>query len=188
LARRSDSTQPLGDIAAMARSLVQDMSDIVWAVNPRHDGFEALVRRMRHFASETLTETDLHFHTGDLPRQFELNMGARRTLYLVFKEVVHNAAKHSGARTISIRLAIESSALRLTVTDDGRGFDPSATADGEGLPSVRKRMSELGGSAEWETAPGQGTRFVGVLPLAHVSFPSKLRGFWQWLASKMRER
>src|SRR5581483_1577393 len=47
VARRRAEPRLLNDIAETARALVQDMSDIVWEVNPRHDRFEALVHRMR---------------------------------------------------------------------------------------------------------------------------------------------
>src|SRR5260370_15382667 len=49
LARRRSTPQVLSDIANIARGIVAEMSDIVWAVNPRHDRFEDLVQGARHF-------------------------------------------------------------------------------------------------------------------------------------------
>ena len=167
LARRGSAPQVLSDIANIARGLVSDMSDIVWAVNPRHDRFEGLVHRMRRFSSDVLggADIDLVFETGGLPAGVAVPLDARRPFYLVLKEAVNNVARHSGARKAAIRLEVIHGALKLTVTDDGRGFDPSRSHSGEGLVSVARRMREVGGTAAWESHPGGGTRFTAVLPL-----------------------
>ena len=167
LARRGSKPQVLSDIADIARALVSDMSDIVWAVNPRHDRFEGLVHRMRRFASDVLggADIDLEFETGGLPADVAVPLDARRPLYLVLKEAVNNVARHSGARKATVRLELLQGDLKLTVADDGCGFDPSQAHSGEGLASMARRMREIGGTAIWEPQPGGGTRFTAVLPL-----------------------
>ena len=167
LARRGTAPHVLADVANIARGLVSDMSDIVWAVNPRHDRFEGLVHRMRRFASDVLggADIDVEFETHGLPADVAVPLEARRPLYLVLKEAVNNVARHSGARKTVIRLELAEGNLKLTVADDGRGFDPTLTHAGEGLVSVARRMREIGGAAKWESHPGKGTRFMAVLPL-----------------------
>jgi ligand-binding sensor domain-containing protein len=179
LARRSYAPQVLSDIANIARAVGQDMSDIVWAVNPRHDRFDGLVHRMRRFANDTLggAEIDVTFEAENLPADFAVPLDARRPLYLAFKEAVHNVARHSGATRASIRLALEGSWLKLTVEDNGRGFDPNTVQPGEGLGSMSRRLRELGGKASWDFPPAGGTRFTAVIPLrARASLP-ELVGF-----------
>lgn len=90
----------------------------------------------------------------------------RRPLYLVFKEAVNNVARHSGGRTATIVLEATHKTFKLTIEDDGRGFDPSASYPGEGLVSIARRVGEMGGAVRWESRPGQGTRFTCSLPLA----------------------
>jgi signal transduction histidine kinase/ligand-binding sensor domain-containing protein len=167
VARRSPAPHVLSDVANIARGLVSDMSDIVWAVNPRHDKFEGLVHRMRRFSSDVLggADIDLAFETGGLPADVPVPLEARRPLYLVVKEAVNNVARHSGASKATIRLELVSGNLKLTVTDDGRGFDPALGHSGEGLLSLARRMKEIGGTATWESQPGWGTRLTAVLPL-----------------------
>jgi ligand-binding sensor domain-containing protein/two-component sensor histidine kinase len=167
LARRGSAPQVLSDVANIARELVSDMSDIVWAVNPRHDRFEGLVHRMRRFASDVLggADIDLEFETDGLPAGVAVPLDARRPLYLVLKEAVNNVARHSGARKATIRLELTHGDLKLGVSDDGRGFDPAKSHSGEGLVSVARRMREIGGAATWDSKPGSGTRFTAVLPL-----------------------
>jgi ligand-binding sensor domain-containing protein/signal transduction histidine kinase len=167
LARRGTAPHVLSDVANIARGLVSDMSDIVWAVNPRHDKFEGLVHRMRRFANDVLggADIDLEFHTDGLPAHVAVPLDARRPLYLVLKEAVNNVARHSGAKRACIRLELAQGNLKLTVVDDGRGFDAMEAHSGEGLVSVTRRMREIGGTATWEPETGGGTRFTAILPL-----------------------
>ena len=176
LAHRGDSHQVLEDIATIARELVQEMSDIVWAVNPRHDRFDALSHRMRRFANDTLGDIGVEFDAASLPADFSVPLECRRPLYLVFKEAAHNVARHSGASSATIRIELEGDALKLTVRDNGRGFDPSASREGDGMSSIQRRMREIGGDAIWESAPGHGTTLTAVLPLRAGRALPKLRG------------
>jgi ligand-binding sensor domain-containing protein/signal transduction histidine kinase len=168
LARRGSAPHVLSDIANIARVIVAEMSDIVWAVNPRHDRFEELVRRMRRFASDVLggADIDLKFETEKLPADAAVPLEARRPLYLIFKEAVNNVARHSGAHEATIRLELEQHVFTMTVEDDGRGFDPEMPYPGEGLASIARRARNLGGSATWDSRPGSGTRFTATLPFA----------------------
>ena len=75
------------------------------------------------------------------------------------REAVTNVVKHAEARAVVVVLAFRSRGCRLSVTDDGRGFDASArAADGHfGLVGMRERASGCGGLFEIESAPGRGT-------------------------------
>jgi len=161
----SGGAQTLSEIAGLARKNIEQMNDIVWAVNPRHDRFEAMLQRMRRFASDTLEGADieLRFETGGLPPSFNLPIEMRRPLYLVFKEAVHNVVRHSGAKSAAIWVQLDRHVLKVIVEDDGRGFDWNEVRRGEGLRSMAERMKKMGGSAEWETSPGRGTRFTAAV-------------------------
>src|SRR6185369_17350945 len=78
LARRGHAPEVLSDIANIAREMVGDMSDIVWAINPRHDRFEGLLHRMRRFADDTLGGADitLVFEAERMPGDFAVPLEA----------------------------------------------------------------------------------------------------------------
>jgi signal transduction histidine kinase/ligand-binding sensor domain-containing protein len=157
----------LDQIAGSARDLVDSMSDIVWAVNPKRDRAADLVQRMRRFASDTLSGKGIAFEldvaTGDLERRLDVEL--RRQVYLVFKEAVHNLLRHSGCAEARIELWIDARMLKLRVTDDGRGFDADRKSEGHGLASMRRRAADLGGTLEIESAPGRGSTIVLRVPL-----------------------
>jgi signal transduction histidine kinase len=99
-----------------------------------------------------------------------LTAEVRHSLFLAFKEALHNVVKHARATQAEISLGLEPGGFFITVSDDGRGIQqepelpngkpPSAprVARGNGLANMRKRMADLGGSCHWESPPGQGTR------------------------------
>jgi signal transduction histidine kinase/ligand-binding sensor domain-containing protein len=159
--------EPLASIAATSRDLVDAMSDIVWAVNPRTDSLADLTRRMHRFTAETLGGANIALTFSGPPEGVDLQMGAdlRREVYLILKESINNVARHSGATRASVDLALVRHELRLTIVDNGRGFDPDAVVDGNGVASMRKRAAAFGGSLTIESTPGRGAR---VNLVAHV--------------------
>jgi signal transduction histidine kinase/ligand-binding sensor domain-containing protein len=152
-------TGPLSGIASTSRTLVDNMADIVWAVNPKRDSLQDLVHRMRRFATDTLgaAEITLTFSAPDETCQRRLGADVRREMLLIFKESVTNVARHSAATRAEIDLRLDANTLSLRVTDNGCGFDPSRGSDGNGLDSMRKRVVTLGGLLHILSSPGAGT-------------------------------
>ena len=134
------------------------MRDTAWSIHPEHDTIGATVRRMRATAATLLAEIDLEFDVGDLPADRSFGMTARRNLFLVFKELVHNIARHADASRVTIRLDRVGDALNLVVEDDGKGFDPAAVGDGDGLRNIRRRVEQMNGWFEIRSTSGRGTR------------------------------
>jgi signal transduction histidine kinase len=177
---RDPSRNVLSEVAVISRDMVDEMSDIVWAVSPRHDRFDSIVHRMRRFAEDAMADGEVVFDTSELPPDLPLPLELRRPLYLIFKEAVNNVARHSEATRMAIRIAARESHLELLVEDNGQGFDPPAFPHGEGLTSIRRRVKELSGTVKWDSAPGRGTRFQARLPL-HSHRPS-----WKALVKSLR--
>ena len=86
-------------------------------------------------------------------------------VYFCCLEALNNVAKYAEASTVEIHLAHANGELRFDVIDDGHGFDPSAPDHGSGLQGMADRLDAIGGSIEVDSAPGQGTRVVGRLPI-----------------------
>jgi signal transduction histidine kinase len=86
-------------------------------------------------------------------------------VYFSCLEAMQNIAKYASASSASVSLSVADRSLRFEVTDDGRGFDPAATAGGSGLQGIVDRMGALDGQASVRSAPGAGTTIEGRLPL-----------------------
>ena len=148
----------LQTIARTARDMVADLRDIVWAIDPDSDRLSDVVTRMRDSASALLHDVTITFEVNP-PRDLSrgIGMAARRDLFLIFKELLHNVARHSGARNVRIELQSIGHELRLVVADDGVGFRPGEWQSGTGLKSMRERASRLGGDLQLSSEPGKGT-------------------------------
>lgn len=149
----------LSRIADSSRALIDSMNDIVWAINPKRDRLIDVIQRMRSFASEACAARSMKFQLEAPEAGEEVPIGAevRREVFLVFKEAVINAIKHSGGGCMAVLLASDGRSLRLEVRDDGRGFDPRSPSDGHGMESMRRRAERIGGRLRVESAPGGGT-------------------------------
>jgi signal transduction histidine kinase len=100
------------------------------------------------------------------PLNFELPL--RRSLLLVVKEALNNAAKHSGATRLQLKIHCHRSRLMLTVADNGCGFDLNTVKmNRNGLLNFSTRMKEAGGECRIVTRPGDGCRVEFTVPLAH---------------------
>jgi signal transduction histidine kinase len=87
----------------------------------------------------------------------------RVLLFQSIRELLANVVKHSGVRSAVVEIGRSGNAIRVTVSDEGHGFDPGApggqeASGGFGLFSIRERLRQLGGAFEVESAPGRGTR------------------------------
>lgn len=151
--------EPLSMIATLSRDLIDAMNDIVWAINPRRDRLADLSHRMRRFASDVLTARDiaLTFHAPDEQHDIRLDTDVRREVFLVFKEAINNIARHAGCTEAAIDFRIDGHWLELNVYDNGRGFDPRATGDGNGISSMRQRAGRVGGALTIISVAGKGT-------------------------------
>jgi len=166
-AQRPAVTAPLGRIADLSRESLDAMGDIVWAIDPQKDRVANLTQRMRRFAEDLAGARGIALEfdaEGDADRDLPLAAEVRREVFLVFKEAVKNAARHSGCRRVAVVLRLRRGLVTLSVSDDGRGFDPAAPGDGHGLNSLRRRAAALRGTLAVDSAPGAGTRVVLSVP------------------------
>jgi signal transduction histidine kinase len=102
----------------------------------------------------------------DLDRTVDVNGEARESLLRIVREAVTNGVRHGGASEVSVALRYDGG-LRLTVADNGRGFEaehPSGRLDSFGLTSMRERATAMGGRLEVRSGEGQGTEVEVVLP------------------------
>ena len=96
----------------------------------------------------------------------ELSPGAALALYRIAQEALGNAAKHSKAKEVRVRLVRADGVVRLTVSDDGVGFLPRSAGNsgGVGLVNMRERVRHLNGTFALDSEPGHGTTVRAEVP------------------------
>jgi ligand-binding sensor domain-containing protein/signal transduction histidine kinase len=188
------ASSELDRIYDTAREMTRAMDEIVWAVNPKHDTLDSLASYLGRFAQDFLAAAHIRCRL-DVPTQlpaWPLTADIRHNLFLAFKEALNNAVKHSGTSEVRILLEIHekggrapanghqngiASGFVLRVEDQGCGFSANGASEiaassiadrlvgGNGLPSMRQRLAEIGGRCVIESSPGSGASVTFIVPV-----------------------
>ncbi|HJW28150.1 MAG TPA: ATP-binding protein, partial [Saprospiraceae bacterium] len=150
-----------------AGDMIQSMSDIVWMINPKYDNFTYVIQRMENFASGFLSLKDIQYTLTKESgiEELKLDMEKRKNIFLIFKEALHNAAKHAGCRKVDIHLNVSGRMLDMIIADDGTGFEPAHQQNGNGLDNMAKRAEEVGGQFKLDSRAGEGTTIQVIIPV-----------------------
>ncbi len=194
----------LDDIQVGARAAQAEMTALLQQLRPAPLENVGLVEALRDqlTALGYRTGAEVSVTVGELPPADRLPPRAQEELFRMAQEALANVARHARARHVALRLERQGGEMALEVRDDGQGFDVVAAPGGMGLNNLRERARALGGTAEIESAPGQGTVARVRLPLAEpprVIAPEELarqialdaalsRGAWwrQWTDNILR--
>ena len=157
----------LDKIGSSAGDMIHNMSDIVWAINPKNDAFKALRERMENFAAEIFSPSGIQysFHNSQTLDKLKLSMEVRKNIFLIFKETVNNAAKYSGCKKVEVGFMSASQFLNMRIRDDGTGFDAEKKFTGNGLQNMRARAGEIHGELKINSGHQQGVTIELNVPL-----------------------
>jgi signal transduction histidine kinase len=109
---------------------------------------------LRRYASEYLDDLGIPFTFDSPDDNSTQSIGGekRRNIFLVFKETLHNSAKHSKASRVDITISTEPE-YRIQIVEVGsKGFVPGESPDGNGLLNCRKRIEAVDGHIQYKTA------------------------------------
>jgi signal transduction histidine kinase len=164
---------PLSQMCAGARNILATIDEVIWTVNSQNDNLEDFSMYVCKYAQHFLESTAIRFRfdvAAELPAR-TLSQLVRRDLFLAIKEALNNAAKHSKATELTVRIELMGFRLYVVVADNGRGFDPTRTShEGKGLANMKQRMAEIGGNCELASRPGEGCQVSFQVPLKQRSF------------------
>lgn len=151
---------------AEARRFVHDLAPADLA---RGGGLDAALRALA--ARESGDRLAVHVHIDDAGRAALLPERVQSALLRIAQGALANVREHADATTAALTLTLLDDQVVLDVTDDGRGFDPAPSAAppaagrGHGLPAMRARLGQLGGTLTVESARGEGTVLSAAVPL-----------------------
>jgi NarL family two-component system sensor histidine kinase LiaS len=148
----------------MASTMIREMRALLLELRPTQLEHLGLDEALEDLAAAYRTRLGITVSTSIHP--IPLSAQAEQALLRITQEALSNAARHADATAITLDLASREQMARLTITDNGQGFTPTASDHqrGLGLRSMQERIQELGGSFVIESAPGQGTRVQVSLP------------------------
>jgi signal transduction histidine kinase len=167
--RQAELPTLAGGALGRAQDVAKSVHDLSHDLHPARLQLMGLVASLeslqREFSTSGLAVTFMH---EDVPAGLSYDLAL--CIYRIVQEGIRNAAKHSGAQLVSVRLGGNGEELVLTIADDGRGFDANVIqGKGLGLISMRERLDPLGGALTIHTRPGRGTRLEITVPIHPAS-------------------
>lgn len=138
-------------ISEISRNAMALMRDTVWAIDSRKDKWENLLDRMREHAEETLEPCDMHFELTleNITTQHHIPVEIRQNVYLIYKEAITNAAKHSNGDTVRVHLKkIPGGGLDMRICDNGSSAEKNYKTTGSGMSNMQMRAKKIGGTIE----------------------------------------
>lgn len=166
----------ISSISKTSKELMDNMRDLVWALNPENTTLDNLVARIYEYSGEYMEDipikTEFHF-PEDVP-SFKISKEAQRAIFLTFKEALNNSVKHSEASMLKIVLRINHQQIDFTISDNGKGFDfMHIKKTGNGLHNMKQRIESIGGIYNIQSEIDLGTTIKLSIPLHKIIITDK---------------
>jgi PAS domain S-box-containing protein len=157
----------LARIQQQILQLSEDVRQISHQLHPSVLEHSGLAPALEAFAREISKQTSIAVHVTARNVPDQLPRPVSTALYRIAQEALLNMAKHARATAAAVTLSFEDGALRLTIIDNGAGFDAAAqeTNPGIGMVSMRERTRLIDGRLTVDSEPGEGTRVQVDVPL-----------------------
>jgi PAS domain S-box-containing protein len=156
----------LAELRELQKDALAEMRTLIFELRPSSLENDGLVQALRTHATAVQRRTGLAIVVDAEPID-RLPLPAEEALYRIGQEALHNVVKHANASSATIRVWREGRHVRLSVVDDGGGFDPDAVPRGHlGLIGMRQRVDLVGGELRVESRAGRrGTAIEAAVPV-----------------------
>ncbi len=151
----------IGEVQAESAEALETLRDLARGLFPPTLAERGLVSAVRAHIEKTKLPVTLE-DGGVEGARFDVS--AEAGIYFCIREALQNASKHAPGLPLTVGFAREGEALVFSVADEGPGFDPATVRRGSGLQNMVDRMEALGGTLDFQTAPGRGTKVMGRVP------------------------
>ncbi len=163
-----NSKKYLSLIKESTDEILESIRDIIWSLNPENNNWEAVLAKCRRYTSD-LCESKSIEYTFDFPDEIPVKivrLDCVKNFWLIYKEIVTNAIRHSGCTNLIISINIrDNSIFILEISDNGKGFDVNKMKSGSGLSNIHSRIKFLNGEIELSTTQEKGTYWKISFPL-----------------------
>lgn len=161
----------LEKINESSRKVLEDMSDIVWALSPLDQDNKSFSGRIKNYGSDLLAQKQIecNYQIDPQAERRLVNPDARKNILLIVKEALNNIAKYSEATEAQVSIKIEGHFLTVAISDNGKGIKSDNGRSGNGILNMKRRTEEMGGSFSIESEPGNGTRIECMIPVTSFS-------------------
>ena len=165
------SLDALQHINENTRHVMENMSDIVWAINTDNFGETSLEGKLKNYGYELLTPLSIQciYWVDKTIDKRLMNIEARKNILLISKEAMNNIAKYSDATQAMVKLEFAGKSLLLEIADNGKGISDVDQRTGNGLHNMKQRTESLGGQFRVNSSKNEGTIIRCSIPITNIS-------------------
>jgi two-component system sensor histidine kinase DegS len=162
----SQARDELNSLKASAMGTFQKVRNFIFELRPMMLDDLGLAPTVRRYADAFKEQAGLDINVTITGHERRLEPYLEVMLFRAIQELLGNAARHSQATLVKVTVDLGEDRIRVSVDDNGRGFDPETIQQGNslGLKLIRERTEMLGGSFEIDSAVGKGTRILFAVP------------------------
>ena len=150
----------LTNISSFAKDTILELRDTIWAMNSNEIGYEDLEVRINNFIEKAkLSKENISFSFAidDALKTQKLTSVQGMNVYRTIQEAINNALKYANSDIIAVNIKKQENQTKITITDNGTGFDIDQIQKGNGLNNMQKRIQEIGGKFDLNSSK-DGTR------------------------------
>lgn len=170
--QNKDVEEDVNNMINLSDELVDNMNEIIWTLKASNEPLQDVLYEIRRLSNKLLTDRDIEFESNipeDIDEKLIATSAQKRNMYLLIKEAVHNAIKHSRASLLKLQVSINENELHIAVIDNGKGFDlDDAMSNGNGLYNFDKRIAAFNGNVNIQSG-NTGTTIDFTIPMANFS-------------------
>lgn len=149
-------------IKESTQDAIAGVRDLIWVLDDKKDTIQDLLTRVKQFAGPLCEANQVQFIQTIESGLYQFNLGKeeKKNLYMILKESINNSIKYAGCRQIELKIWQEGKKIRLSLHDDGRGFDAEKIKEGNGLRNIRNRAREIGYKSSINSSADKGTTIL----------------------------
>jgi two-component system, NarL family, sensor histidine kinase DegS len=158
--------EELNSLKTSAMGTFQKVRNFIFELRPMMLDDLGLAPTIRRYADAFKEQTGLDVNVTVTGQERRLEPYLEIMLFRAIQELLGNAARHSQGTAVKVNLDLGEDRVRVSVDDNGKGFDPDSIQQGTnlGLKLIRERTEMLGGSFEIDSALGKGARILFAVP------------------------
>lgn len=154
--KKAIDAKVIDKIEATSGETIENMSDIVWSINPKNDNFVFVLEKMKHFGEGICNSSNIRFtFFSEIGLdKLILDIEQRKNLFLIYKEALNNAVKYSNASEIEVCLKRKQKLVMLSISDNGSGINPDNINKGNGIGNMKQRAKDINGDLTINSSSG----------------------------------
>lgn len=165
MANADSKNEQLQHTQQVTQNTIKELRSTVWLINQQEFGLEEFVVKLREYLKPYYGSKPNIGIVNQSDKDYSIEPIIATNLFRIIQELVNNAIKHAEANTLEVKLVADQNKLKVSVKDDGKGYDLNAKPAGYGLKNIQERVKTMNATCNIDTAISSGTEIYLTIPI-----------------------